>query len=164
MKSILTCGLIMSTLNCFPQFNILTDETYEPKLRSAIELIKETDSGYYCLFTDYTSQIRISSDSIPKQFSDGVMNVPLRVVASPSMNNLASWMVNQSYRLRLDDIAKNLSKNQVDSLCFRYEQTFRSKLPREYGTSFKERMRKFFDYLLDDPYENHISQETSDHW
>lgn len=164
MKTFFTSGFIMLTLNCFPQFNILTDETYEPKLRSAIELIKETDAGYYCLFVDYTSQIRISSDSIPKQFSDGVMNVPLRVVASPSLNNLASWMVNQSYRLRLDDVAKNLSKNQVDSLCFRYEQTFRRKLPREYGTSFKERMRQFFDYLTKDPYENYSQQETTYTW
>jgi hypothetical protein len=164
MKTLITFLMVMMSLNCLSQFKILTDETYEPKLRTAIELIRETDAGYYCLFVDYTSQIRISSDSIPKQFSDGVMNVPLRVVAAPSMNNLASWMVNQSYRLRLDDIAKNLNKNQVDSLCFRYEQTFRTKLPREYGTSFKERMRQFFDYLLDDPYENHISQETIDHW
>jgi len=164
MKTFFTSGLIMLTLNCFPQFNILTDETYEPKLRSAIELIKETDAGYYCLFVDYTSQIRISSDSIPKQFSDGVMNVPLRVVAAPSMNNLASWMVNQSYRLRLDEVAKNLSKNQVDSLCFRYEQTFRCKLPREYGTSFKERMRQFFDFIKRDAYENYSQQETTYPW
>ena len=164
MKTITTFLMVMFTLNCLSQFKILTDETYEPKLRTAIELIRETDAGYYCLFVDYTSQIRISSDSIPKQFSDGVMNVPLRVVAAPSMNNLASWMVNQSYRLRLDEIAKNLNKNQVDSLCFRYEQTFRTKLPREYGTSFKERMRQFFDYLTKDPYENHISQETTYPW
>jgi hypothetical protein len=164
MKPILTFVFIMLTLNSLSQFKIITDETYEPKLRSAINLMRETDAGYYCLFIDYTSQIRISSDSIPKQFSDGVMNVPLRVVSAPSMNNLASWMVNQSYRLRLDDVAKNLSKNQVDSLCFRYEQNFRRKLPREYGTSFKERMRQFFDFLLNDPYENYVSQESTNSW
>jgi hypothetical protein len=164
MKPILTFVFIMLTLNSLSQFKIITDETYEPKLRSAINLMREADAGYYCLFIDYTSQIRISSDSIPKQFSDGVMNVPLRVVSAPSMNNLASWMVNQSYRLRLDDVAKNLSKNQVDSLCFRYEQNFRRKLPREYGTSFKERMRQFFDFLLNDPYENYVSQESTNSW
>lgn len=159
MKIFLTFGMVMITLNCFPQFKILTDQTYEPKLRTAINLIRETDAGYYCLFVDYCTQIRISSDSIPKQFSDGVMNVPLRLVASPSLNNLSSWMVNESYRLRLDDVGKTLSKSSVDSLCFRYEQTFRTKLPKEYGTSLRERMRKFFDHLINDPYEKYQGQD-----
>ena len=161
MKIFLTFCMVMITLNCLPQFKILTDQTYEPKLRTAINLIRETDAGYYCLFVDYCTQIRISSDSIPKQFSDGVMNVPLRLVASPSLNNLSSWMVNQSYRLRLDDVGKTLSKSSVDSLCFRYEQTFRNKLPKEYGTSLRERMRKFFDYLINDPYEKYQGQDDT---
>jgi len=151
----------MITLNCLSQFKIITDATYEPKLRTAINLIRETDAGYYCLFTDYCTQIRISSDSIPKQFNDGIMNVPLRLVSSPSLNNLSSWMVNESYRLRLDDVGKTLSRPSKDSLCFRYEQTFRTKLPKEYGTSLRERMRKFFDYLLNDPYEIYDGQEET---
>ena len=159
MKTFLTFGMIMITLNCFPQFKIITDGTYEPKLRTAINLIRETDAGYYCLFVDYCTQIRISSDSIPKQFNDGVMNVPLRLVSSPSLNNLSSWMVNESYRLRLEDVGKTLSKSSKDSLCFRYEHNFRIKLPKEYGTSLRERMRKFFDYLLNDPYESYEGQE-----
>jgi hypothetical protein len=159
MKTFLTFGMIMITLNCLSQFKIITDATYEPKLRTAINLIRETDAGYYCLFTDYCTQIRISSDSIPKQFNDGVMNIPLRLVSSPSLNNLSSWMVNESYRLRLDDVGKTLSKSSKDSLCFRYEHNFRIKLPKEYGTSLRERMRKFFDYLLNDPYESYEGQE-----
>ena len=161
MKTFLTFGMIMITLNCYSQFKIITDATYEPKLRTAINLIRETDAGYYCLFTDYCTQIRISSDSIPKQFNDGIMNVPLRLVSSPSLNNLSSWMVNESYRLRLDDVGKTLSRPSKDSLCFRYEQTFRTKLPKEYGTSLRERMRKFFDYLLNDPYESYDGQEET---
>ena len=161
MKTFLTFGMVMMTLNCFPQFKILTDQTYEPKLRTAINLIRETDAGYYCLFVDYCTQIRISSDSIPKQFSDGVMNIPLRLVSSPSLNNLSSWMVNESYRLRLDDVGKTLSRSSKDSLCFRYEHNFRIKLPKEYGTSLRERMRKFFDYLLNDPYESYEGQEET---
>jgi hypothetical protein len=161
MKTFLTFGMIMITLNCLSQFKIITDATYEPKLRTAINLIRETDAGYYCLFTDYCTQIRISSDSIPKQFNDGIMNVPLRLVSSPSLNNLSSWMVNESYRLRLDDVGKTLSRPSKDSLCFRYEQTFRTKLPKEYGTSLRERMRKFFDCLLNDPYESYYGQEET---
>jgi hypothetical protein len=87
------------------------------------------------------------------------MNVPLRLVSSPSLNNLSSWMVNESYRLRLEDVGKTLSRSSKDSLCFRYEQTFRTKLPKEYGTSLRERMRKFFYYLMNDPYEKYQGQD-----
>jgi hypothetical protein len=161
MKTFLTFCIIILSLNCYSQFKIITDGTYEPKLRTAINLIRETDAGYYCLFVDYCTQIRISSDSIPKQFNDGIMNVPLRLVSSPSLNNLSSWMVNESYRLRLEDVGKTLSKPSKDSLCFRYEQTFRTKLPKEYGTSLRERMRKFFYYLLNDPYESYYGQDEN---
>ena len=161
MKTFYKFLLFLLPLNCFPQFKIITDQTYEPKLRTAINLIRETDAGYYCLFTDYCTQIRISSDSIPKQFNDGVMNVPLRLVSSPSLNNLASWMVNRAYHLRLDEVANHLREQTKDSLCFRYEQTFRTKLPKEYGTSLRERMRKFFDYIMNDPYERYEGQDES---
>ena len=161
MKTFLTFCIIILSLNCYSQFKIITDETYEPKLRTAINLIRETDAGYYCLFVDYCTQIRISSDSIPKQFNDGIMNVPLRLVSSPSLNNLSSWMVNESYRLRLEDVGKTLTKSSKDSLCFSYEKTFRIKLPKEYGTSLRERMRKFFDYLMNDPYESYHGQEET---
>jgi hypothetical protein len=161
MKNLYKFLIFLLPFNCLSQFKIITDGTYEPKLRTAINLIRETDAGYYCLFVDYCTQIRISSDSIPKQFNDGVMNVPLRLVSSPSLNNLSSWMVNESYRLRLEDVGKILSKSSKDSLCFRYEQTFRTKLPKEYGTSLRERMRKFFDYIMNDPYERYEGQDES---
>jgi len=156
-------GLILFLLpfNCLSQFKVIIDPTYEPKVRTAINLIRETDAGYFCLFTDYCSQIRISSDSIPKQFNDGVMNIPLRLVSSPSLNNLAAWMVNRAYHLRLDDVANHLKKETMDSLSHSYEINFVRKLPKEYGTSLREIMRKFFDYLLNDPYERYEGQDEN---
>jgi hypothetical protein len=150
----LLISFIFLTINSFGQFKILTDPTYEPKLRSSIELIKETDAGYYCLLNDYCSQIRITSDSIPNQFQDGIIIVPLRLVSSPSLNNLSCWLVYQSYMLRITEVGKTLTYVEKTKLAHQYESNFRIKLPKEYGNSLRERMKKFFDMLRNDPYEN----------
>jgi hypothetical protein len=145
--------LFLFPLVSYSQFKIICDQTYEPKIRTAIKVIKETDSGAFCLFTDYCQQIRISDDTIPKFFSDGLINVPLRLISQRSFNNISSWFVRQSYGLRLTDVNPNMDPEIRQEMILMYELEFNKKLPREYGNSFKERLRKFFDSLSDEPYE-----------
>lgn len=142
----------------FGQFNVIVDPIYEPKVRASLELIKETDASYYCMFNDYCSQIRITNDSIPNQFQDGIIQIPLRLISGTSLNNISCWIVNQTYRLRMTEVSKNIKNQELESLSHKYEAIFKSKLPREYSNSFKDRLRKFFDNLIKDPYENQIEE------
>jgi hypothetical protein len=146
--------LLLFPLVSYSQFKIICDDTYEPKIRTAITVIKETDSGAFCLFSDYCQQIRISNDTLPKFFSDGLINVPLRLISQRSFNNIASWFVRQSYGLRLTDVNPDIDPIIKQEMMIKYEMDFNKKLAKEYGSSFKERMRKFFDSLSDDPYDS----------
>jgi hypothetical protein len=152
-KIIFTLFLISNT--CFGQFKILVDETFSLKIQASIELIKQHDATSYVIVSDYCDEILISADSIPSS-DDGTINIPLKVVGGPSLNLISSVVVRESYKLRLLDIAKHLNQKEIELLCHQYEIDFRKKLPKEYGSTWKEKIRKFIDKLR----ENSLSEDS----
>jgi hypothetical protein len=133
------------------QFKVIVDETFSLKIQAAIDLIKESDATSFVLVSDYCDKILISADTIPKS-DDGIINIPLRTVGAPSINLLASTIVRESYKLRLDEVAQQLNQKERDLLCHEYEIIFQKKLPKEYGNTMKERIRKIVDSLKNDPF------------
>ena len=143
---------------CNAQFKVIVDETFSLKIQAAMDLIKETDGTSFVLVSDYCDKILISADTIPKS-DDGIINIPLRTVGAPSLNLLASTIVRESYKLRLDDVAQQLNQREKDLLCHEYEIIFQKKLPREYGKTVKERFRKIVDHIKNDPYNQSIEEK-----
>lgn len=141
MKIFTIIFIFLSNL-CFSQFKIVIDETFSLKIQAAIEVIRETDATSYVIVNDYCDKILISADTIPTS-NDGIINIPLKVVAGTSLNLIASTIVRESYKLRLEDIALQLNPRERELLCFDYEKEFRQKLPKEYGTTMKDKFRKF---------------------
>lgn len=152
MNKIVFALLFVSNVT-LAQFRIIVDETFNLKIQAAVEVIKENDATAYAIVSDYCDKILISADTVPSS-DDGIINIPLRTVGAPSLNLIASTIVRHSYKLRLEEIATQLTQQEREVLCHNYEFEFRKKLPTEYGDSFKERFRKFMDNLKDDPYRN----------
>ncbi len=152
-KLFLPLLFLINTSNA--QFKVIVDETFSLKIQAAMDLIKETDGTSFVLVSDYCDKILISADTIPKS-DDGIINIPLRTVGAPSLNLLASTIVRESYKLRLDDIANQLNLKEKEILCHEYEIIFQKKLPREYGKSVKERLRKIVDSIKNDPYNQSV--------
>jgi hypothetical protein len=157
MKKLILVFILSSQVS-FGQFKVVVDETFNLKIQAAVELIRQNDATSFAIVSDYCDQILISCDTIPKS-DDGIINIPLRTVGGPSLNIIASVIVRESYKLRLLDVAKQLNDKEREVLCHAYELNFNKKLPREYGTSMKDKLRKFIDNLKDDPYQSSI-QDT----
>ena len=152
MKKIVFALLFVSNVT-LAQFRIIVDETFNLKIQAAIDVIKENDATAFVIVSDYCDKIMISADTIPSS-DDGIINIPLKTVAAPSLNLIASTIVRHSYKLRLEEIATQLNPQEREVLCQNYEFEFRKRLPVEYGNSFKDRFRKFMDNLKNDPYRN----------
>lgn len=158
MKKIVLAFLFASNVS-YSQFRILVDETFNLKIQSAVELIKENDATSFVIVSDYCDKILISADTIASS-TDGIINIPLKVVASPSLNLLASTIVRHSYKLRLEDVAQQLTEKERELLCHNYEMMFQKKLPKEYGNSWKDKFRKIIDKIKNDPYQGDSEKDN----
>ncbi len=141
--------LFFISFSSYSQYKIEIDPTFEPKVSVALELIKQTDSGPYCILVDYCNQILISSDSVGVPFPTGIINIPLRVISQTSFNNIATLIVREAYILRINDQYLSMDKSARDRLINDYELSFVKKLPREHGRSFKDRFRRFMIGQID---------------
>lgn len=157
MKNIVFALLFVSNVT-LAQFRIIVDETFNLKIQAAIEVIKENDATSFVIVSDYCDKILISADTIPSS-DDGIINIPLKTVAAPSLNLIASTIVRHSYKLRLEEIATQLTPKEREVLCHNYEFEFQKKLPKEYGTSVKDKFRKFMKNLKNDPYRNQSGKD-----
>ena len=157
-KLIFTLFLISNT--CFSQFRIIVDPTYEPKIKTAVYLIYITDVSNYVRLTSECSQIRITSDSVLNQFEDQIIRIPLKLVSESSYNNLASWLVYQSYYISLRDKGKHLSSPLKDSLSAKYELIFQKKLSPETKKYVKLLKQEANNYWRTNPYNMDFTIES----
>jgi uncharacterized protein YnzC (UPF0291/DUF896 family) len=151
MKKIILFLFILPNF-VYSQFKLVVEPTYEIKIRTSIELMRETDAGVFCLFSDYCTEIKVGDDSLNNNFKDGVIFIPLKLISHTSLNNIALWLARQSYDMRLKEVNPLLTQKKKQELLAEYEVSFKKKLPREYGTSFKDRIRRFVDKINSDPY------------
>jgi len=151
--------ILILFFDCLGQFKIQIDEVYEPKVRIAIDMIKNTDASYFCMLSDYCSQIKITDDTSMRELKDGIINIPLKIVSTPSLNRLSSWIVRQAFLLRMEDVGKNLAYRDKMFLANKYEMEFSSKLPKENLNSLRFKLKQFFESRKNDPYEIKFKSE-----
>lgn len=159
MRSLFITLLLSIPSFSFSQFKIIVDPTYEQKIRTAVYLIYTTNVSDYVRLASECSQIRITSDSIPNQLDDQIIKVPLRLVSAPSYNNLAAWLVNQSYYLSLGERIGYGKSTIKDSASIRHELEFTKLLKPETKKSMRQLKKDSKLYWENNPYENHNPQE-----
>jgi hypothetical protein len=159
MRTLIVFFLLVSDF-CYSQFKIIVDETYEPKIKTAIYLIYSTNSTNWTMLTSECSQIRITSDSIPNQNEEQIIKIPLKIISSYSYNELACWLVRQSYYLYQMNKIKLLKSELIDLEALKFESDFRYSLSQvgwspENRKTIRKLKRQSKLYWDNNPYENH---------
>ena len=114
------------------------------KERQSVKNVAEFLFEYYCAEKEY-KLTRLGFDEKNK-------NVDNFFKLNKFLRNIPDYIVNTPKGTFVVNVKGTGNFKEKEILCHEYEIIFQKKLPREYGKSVKERLRKIVDSIKNNPY------------
>lgn len=121
-------------------------DNWKEKVDSAIDLVSDTDPEKYRLLVKYCKRVEFSYVDFSTTVTPNTIVISSKDMGMNSINNIACVLVHESYHLYYFNEKVQLSQNQEELNCYKYEYDFISKLPTVEDWLFKHTVEQIIRY------------------